>query len=94
MYAQLNTTHYLTVKLTGSKAGKYHYQIIEKATSQVVSERKSNRQYVAAIIPNGYEFYGRIDLAQKAIDKKKKLGYKTEVAYLEEKPPFDIEAGN
>lgn len=57
------STFTLTVRETGNKAGKFHYQILD-AAGNVRAERKSNRVYVAATICGGY-FFGRIDLIGK-----------------------------
>lgn len=53
----------LRVTETKNKAGKFHYQVIDK-TGKVISERKSNRTYVACTI-NGQFYFGRLDLIGK-----------------------------
>jgi hypothetical protein len=53
----------LNVTVTGNKAGKFHYTITDE-TGKVISERKSNREYVAATI-NGQYYFGRLDLIGK-----------------------------
>lgn len=53
----------LTVTETGNKAGKFHYQVIDE-TGAVISERKSNREYVACTI-HGQYYFGRLDLIGK-----------------------------
>jgi hypothetical protein len=53
----------LKVTETNNKAGKFLYQIIDE-TGNVVTERRSNREYVAATI-NGAFFFGRVDLVGK-----------------------------
>lgn len=58
-----NPNYILSVKTTGNKAGKYHYQVID-ATGKVITERRSNREYVACTI-NGSYFFGRLDLIGK-----------------------------
>lgn len=90
MYAHLNTTHKLIVTLTGRKGGAFKYEIVEKSTGKVVSDRFSNRMYVAATTPTGGSYFGRVDLAQNAVISGKKIGANIIVAYLEEKPPFEI----
>lgn len=50
----------LKVTETKNKAGKFHYQVIDE-NGNVISERKSNREYVACTI-NGQYYFGRIDL--------------------------------
>lgn len=53
----------LTVKETGNKAAKYHYAVVDEA-GKVISERKSNREYVACTIEGNF-YFGRIDLIGK-----------------------------
>ena len=53
----------LKVTETNNKAGKFHYQVIDEA-GNVLTERRSNREYVAATI-NGAFFFGRVDLVGK-----------------------------
>jgi hypothetical protein len=53
----------LNVKETGNKAAKYHYTVTDE-TGKVISERKSNREYVACTIGGGY-YFGRLDLIGK-----------------------------
>ena len=60
----VSLTAKLTVTKTNNKAGIYHYQVIDKATGNVLAERRSNRKYVAATI-DGNIFFGRLELAQK-----------------------------
>ena len=48
---------------TGRKSGKYHYQVVDE-TGKVISERNSNREYVACTIGGAF-FFGRIDLIGK-----------------------------
>ena len=56
-------TYTLNVKETGNKAGKFHYTITDESGS-IISERKSNREYVACTI-NGQFYFGRLDLIGK-----------------------------
>lgn len=56
-------TYTLNQKETGNKAAKFHYTITDE-NGNVVSERKSNREYVAATI-NGQFYFSRIDLIGK-----------------------------
>jgi hypothetical protein len=65
-------TYKLIVKETANKAGRYHYQVIDE-TGKVISERKSNRKYVACTIGGGF-YFGRIDLIGKG-DHGKYLKY-------------------
>jgi hypothetical protein len=53
----------LKVSKTNNKNGRYHYQVIDE-NNQVLTERRSNREYVACTI-NGQYFFGRIDLIGK-----------------------------
>lgn len=53
----------LTKKETGNKAARFHYQITDESGT-IISERKSNRDYVAATI-NAHYFFGRLDLIGK-----------------------------
>lgn len=62
----------LNVKETGSKAARFHYTVTDE-TGTVISERKSNRQYVACTI-NGQYYFGRLDLIGKG-DHGKQVQY-------------------
>ena len=53
----------LKVTETKNKAGKFHYQVVDE-NGNLISERKSNREYVACTI-NGAFYFGRIDLIGK-----------------------------
>lgn len=53
----------LKVTETGRKAAKYKYQVIDEA-GNVITERNSNREYVACSI-DGQFFFGRLDLIGK-----------------------------
>lgn len=55
------TTYTLTK--TTLKNGKYHYVVIDN-NGNIISERKSNREYVACTIDGGM-FFGRLDLIGK-----------------------------
>jgi hypothetical protein len=48
---------------TGRKAAKFNYKIVDE-NGAVLTERNSNRDYVAATI-NGYFYFGRPDLVGK-----------------------------
>lgn len=74
----MNTRAKLTVKETKSETGKYHYEVVDKHTGEVLSERKSNRVYVAATYDGNF-FFGRVELAMKY---QVKTGT-TEIAYIE-----------
>ena len=54
----------LKVTETGNKAAKFHYQVINDETGEVVSQRKSNNDYVACTI-NGQFYFGRLNLIGK-----------------------------
>lgn len=62
----------LQVTETKNKSGKYHYQV-KDAQGNVVSERKSNREYVACTI-DGQFYFGRLDLIGKG-DHGRQLKY-------------------
>lgn len=51
---------------TGRKNNRYHYQVVavNGGTNDILAERHSNRDYVAATI-NGEFFFGRTDLINK-----------------------------
>lgn len=50
----------LNVKVTNNKAGKYHYTVTDE-TGAIISERKSNREYVACTADGSF-YFGRLDL--------------------------------
>jgi hypothetical protein len=56
-------TYTLNCKETGNKAARYHYTVTDEA-GNIISERKSNRQYVACTI-YGEFYFGRLDLIGK-----------------------------
>lgn len=53
----------LRVTETKNKSGRYHYQVIDE-NGNVISERRSNRKYVACTA-NGTFYFGRLDLIGK-----------------------------
>lgn len=53
----------LEVTETRNKAGKFHYQVKDEI-GNVISERKSNREYIAATIDGSF-YFGRLDLIGK-----------------------------
>jgi hypothetical protein len=53
----------LKVTITNNKAGKFHYQVIDE-NGTIISERKSNREYVACTIKGSF-YFGRLDLIGK-----------------------------
>jgi hypothetical protein len=68
--------HELKVTTTNNKSGKFHYQVIDE-NGTIISERKSNREYVACTI-DGEFYFGRLDLIGKgnhATYIKYALGY-------------------
>lgn len=79
-----NKTYKLNVKETNRKTGKYHYTITDE-TGEVISERKSNRTYVAATI-DGQFYFGRRDLIGKGEHGKHVKRFaaqeQTPIAYL------------
>jgi hypothetical protein len=60
-----NSAHryFLIVTETGSKAARFHYQVVDEEGT-VYSERRSNREYVACTI-TGEFYFGRLDLIGK-----------------------------
>lgn len=69
------------LKQTQLKNGKFHYQVIDESGS-VISERKSNREYVACTI-NGGTYWGRLDLVGKG-DYKRVLDWNIEKMNMSE----------
>lgn len=80
----------LSVTETGNKAAKYLYQVID-AEGNIVSERRSNREYVACTA-SGEFYFGRLDLIGKGDhgrylkyadqNKKQEIAQKlTQIAY-------------
>lgn len=55
-----------------TKSAKYRYDIVDE-TGKVVSSRKTHREYVAATAPSGDSYFGRVDLARKAINDRNRL---------------------
>ena len=53
----------LKVNITNNKSAKFHYQVVDE-NGTIISERKSNREYVACTI-HGSFYFGRIDLIGK-----------------------------
>ena len=64
----------LKVTETKNKAGKFHYQVIDE-NGNIISERKSNREYVACSI-NGAYYFGRLDLINKGDHKRYRDNWK------------------
>lgn len=54
----------LEVRETGNKKQRFIYTVIDETTGNVISQRHSNRQYVAATIYGQY-YFGRLDLIGK-----------------------------
>jgi len=63
----------LTKKETGRKTGKFYYEVIDNRTGEMVTNRNSNREYIACTT-NGRFFFGRLDLINKG-DHKKMVDY-------------------
>jgi hypothetical protein len=59
----------LNVKETGNKAGRFHYTVTDE-NGNIISDRKSNREYVACTI-HGSHYFGRLDLIGKGDHGKK-----------------------
>lgn len=55
----------LEVTETKNKAGIFHYKVLDE-TGALISERKSNREYVACTI-DGEFYFGRLDLIGKGM---------------------------
>lgn len=79
-------TYTLNVKETGNKAGKFHYTITDEA-GNIISERKSNREYAAATI-NGQYYFGRLDLIGKG-DHGKTVKFLSAHKYNSEKNTWE-----
>lgn len=56
-------TYTLTVTQTNNKAARFHYVVTDEAGS-VISDRKSNREYVACTACGSF-YFGRLDLIGK-----------------------------
>ncbi len=80
----------LKVTETKNKTGKYHYQVIDE-NGNVISERKSNKEYVACIV-SGDCYFGRLDLIGKGDHGIVIKRYKATLA-LTEYPSKDIPNG-
>lgn len=65
-------TYTLSVKETGSKAAKYHYAVTDQ-DGNIISERKSKRQYVACTFDGSF-YFGRLDLIGQG-DHGKQIKY-------------------
>jgi hypothetical protein len=65
-------TYKLLRKETNNKAAKYYYTVIDE-TGKVISERSSNREYVACTIDGSF-YFGRLDLIGKG-DHAKRIFY-------------------
>lgn len=64
--------YFLIKKETGNKAAKFHYTVVDE-NGKIISERNSNREYVACTIEGNY-YFGRLDLIGKG-DHGKYLKY-------------------
>lgn len=89
----MTTTYNLNKKDTGRKSGRFHYTITD-ATGKILSERKSDREYVAATI-NGQYYFGRLDLIGKG-DHGKQVkilapDQQTPIAYLVAEPSAPVQ---
>ena len=84
----------LQKKDTGRKNGRYRYRVIDEASGEIISERSSNRQYVAAT-RNGAFYFGRVDLIGKGDhgrslrlnQRPEHLADLSEIAYLQTSTP-------
>lgn len=57
------SNYLLIVRETGKKAGKFNYKVVDQ-TGLLISERNSNREYVACTA-DGRFYFGRVDLVGK-----------------------------
>ncbi len=80
----------LKVTETNKKNAKFHYQVIDE-NGNVISERKSNREYVACTI-NGECYFGRLDLIGKGDNGIVIKRYKATLA-LDKYPSSNIPSG-
>jgi hypothetical protein len=67
----------LKVELTGNKVTKYHYTVMSES-GEIVSERRSNREYVACT-ENGEFYFGRLDLIGKGDHGRKIRNYQEQI---------------
>lgn len=78
---KLDKMYTLTKTETNVKAAKFLYQV-KNESGEILTERKSNRDYVACTI-NGQYFFGRKDLVGKGEHGQAlKHGYNIPVVYL------------
>ena len=59
----------LKVTVTGKKFAKYHYVVTDE-TGEIVSDRFTDRDYVACTIDGGH-YFGQIGLAEKFVRDSK-----------------------
>lgn len=55
-----NLTSVYTLTKTKLSSGKFHY-VVTDANGSIISQRKSNREYVACVADGSY-YFGRLDL--------------------------------
>lgn len=67
---------YILTKTT-LKNGKFHYKVTDN-NGNIISERKSNRDYVACTI-DGWAYFGRLDLIGKGDHGRRIKYYKDEI---------------
>lgn len=84
-----NMNYELKVSITNNKAGKFHYQVIDE-NGTIISERKSNREYVACTIDGSY-YFGRLDLVGKGDHGRMVKHYSAEIKT--EKSNFEKQCG-
>tara|TARA_R110000803_G_scaffold52326_2_gene107737 strand:- start:10968 stop:11417 length:450 start_codon:yes stop_codon:yes gene_type:complete len=83
----ISNNHILTKTETGRKSGRYHYQV-KDLQGTVISERKSNRDYIGATLDGGL-YFGRADLIGRGehgnrIKYLDKVGIKTKIKNRED----------
>lgn len=68
----MRSMYKLTVQIRANGARttpRYHYRVVDLETGRVVSERKSNRRYVAATLDSRH-YFSRVDLIGKGLHGK------------------------
>jgi hypothetical protein len=76
----------LNVTETNKKTGKFHYTVTDE-NGNLISERKSNREYVACTA-NGSFYFGRLDLIGKG-DHGRSLNYTNKLLNMSESEYYE-----
>lgn len=75
----MNRNIKLTVKEINTKAAKFHYKVVDTDTNEVITQRKSNRVYIAATF-NGAMYTS----VMNGISAMYRNGYSdSQIAYLD-----------